>query len=65
MVAEGIGLTVVPKLGVQIGGSPGLAAVPLRNPSVTRNLGVITRRGHSLSDPAKHLLKLMRASLKG
>ncbi|OYW58457.1 MAG: hypothetical protein B7X99_06970 [Rhizobiales bacterium 17-65-6] len=64
MVAEGIGLTVVPKLGVQIGGSPGLAAVPLRNPSVTRNLGVITRRGHSLSDPAKHLLKLMRASLK-
>lgn len=65
MVAEGIGLTVVPKLAMHIGGTPGLVALQLRNPSVTRTLGVITRRGHSLSDPAKFMLRLIKARLRG
>ncbi|TCT04265.1 LysR family transcriptional regulator [Aquabacter spiritensis] len=65
LVAEGIGLTVVPKLAMSIGGTPGLVALGLRNPSVTRSLGVITRRGHSLSEPAKLLLKLVKAQLRG
>ncbi len=64
MVAEGIGLTVVPKLAMGIDGSPGLVALQLKNPSVTRTLGVITRRGHSLSGPAKLMLKLIRAKLR-
>lgn len=64
MVAEGVGLTVVPKLAINIGGTPDLAALTLKNPGVARSLGVITRRGHSMSDPAKFLLKAIRARLR-
>jgi DNA-binding transcriptional LysR family regulator len=60
MVAAGIGLSVVPKLGVAAHAFPGLTGVPLRNPSITRTLGVITRRNAPLSPPAEFLLRLVQ-----
>ena len=44
MVAAGVGCTVVPKLGISTVRVSGVAVVGLRNPSVTRTLGIITRR---------------------
>jgi hypothetical protein len=41
-----------------------MVAVPLRNPSVARTLGIIARRGDPLSPGAVLLVKLIGESLK-
>jgi hypothetical protein len=41
-----------------------MVAVPLRNPSVTRTLGIVARRGDPLSPGAVLLVKLIGGSLK-
>jgi DNA-binding transcriptional LysR family regulator len=64
MVIAGVALTVVPRLAIDVAGSPGLAAVPIVNPSVARTVGVVTKRGIPLSEPAEVLLKLVAKSLK-
>lgn len=64
IVIAGLGLAVVPRLAVDMAGSPGLKAVPLRNPGVTRTLGLLTKRGTSLSAPAEFLAELIEARLK-
>jgi DNA-binding transcriptional LysR family regulator len=63
LVAAGAGLTVLPRVALDIAGLPQLAAVPLRNPSITRTLGAVTRRGIPLSAPAETLLTLIAARL--
>jgi DNA-binding transcriptional LysR family regulator len=63
LVAAGAGLTVLPRVALDIAGLPQLAAVPLRNPSITRMLGAVTRRGVPLSAPADTLLTLIAARL--
>ena len=63
LVAAGAGLTVLPRVALDIAGLPQLSAVPLRNPSITRMLGAVTRRGVPLSAPADTLLTLIAARL--
>lgn len=65
MVQAGIGLTVVPRLALDVTRAPGLALVGLRNPSVTRTLAVFTKRGAPLSPAADALLGLIRTRLGG
>ncbi|MCU0817749.1 MAG: LysR substrate-binding domain-containing protein [Beijerinckiaceae bacterium] len=64
MVIAGVALTVVPRLAIDVAGSPGLVAVPIINPSVARTVGVVTKRGIPLSEPGELLLKLVAKSLK-
>ena len=49
LVAERVALTVAPQLAWSEALSPGLVALPIRNPAVTRTLGLISRRGYPLS----------------
>ncbi|NKC29869.1 LysR family transcriptional regulator [Falsiroseomonas selenitidurans] len=60
MVESGLALAVVPRLAVDAAGSPGVVAVPLRDPGVLRRLGVVSRRGVPLTPAAEALLALLR-----
>ncbi len=64
MVEAGLALAVVPRLAVDAAGSPGVEAVPLRDPSVVRRLGVVSRKGAPLSPAAEALLALLRARFR-
>lgn len=64
MVLAGVALTVVPRLAIDVAGSPSLVAVPIINPGVARTVGVVTKRGIPLSEPGALLLKLITKSLK-
>lgn len=64
MVQAGVGLTVVPRLGVDLADGPGLAAVTLRNPGIVRTIGIVARRGHPLSPAAAALAQLIQAALR-
>src|SRR6266705_3031185 len=61
LVEAGPGVTAVPKLAMPQGGHPTLAAVPLVEPTVTRRLGLIRRRGRSLLPVAQELYALIAA----
>jgi DNA-binding transcriptional LysR family regulator len=63
LVGAGVGLTVLPRVALALAGEPRLVAIPLRNPSITRMLGAVTRRGAPLSGPAEDLLRLIEARL--
>ena len=60
MVLSHVGIAIVPKMAGNMPGVAGLAAVPLRNPSIHRSLGVITRRDRPLSRTAQALLHMVR-----
>lgn len=55
LVEAGLGIAAVPQLAMPPSGSSDLVAVPLTNPVVLRQLGLITRRGRSLSPAAAQL----------
>jgi DNA-binding transcriptional LysR family regulator len=64
LVRAGLGFAVVPQLAVSAADSPGVVAVPLRNPGVSRTLGVVARRGVPLTPAADALLNLLRRHVK-
>ncbi len=64
MVESGIALTVIPRLAIDLARGPSLVEVPIVNPSVTRTLGVVTKRGSPLSEPGQSLLKRITKSLR-
>ena len=64
LVAAGVGCTVLPRLAINIAAEPALIAVSLREPSITRTLGAVTRRGVPLTAPARKLLKLIEIRLQ-
>ena len=55
LVMDGVALTVAPQLAGDVSVAPGIVALPIRNPSITRTLGLITRRGFPLSSPGEIL----------
>lgn len=59
LVAERVALTVAPALAVDAA-TPGIRALPIRNPSVTRTLGIVMRRGFPLSAAGQDLLDIVR-----
>lgn len=64
MVLAGVGLTVVPRLAVDVMGTPGIAAVPLERPGIVRTIGILSRRGVPLSPAAESLAELIRKHLR-
>jgi hypothetical protein len=54
-----VALTVVPRLSLDTVDERGLKLVPLRNPSITRQLGIVSKRGVPLSPLADELRKII------
>jgi DNA-binding transcriptional LysR family regulator len=59
LAAAGVALTVVPRMALDAVDERGLKLVPLRNPSITRQLGIVSRRGTPLSPMADELRKII------
>jgi DNA-binding transcriptional LysR family regulator len=59
LVAAGVGVAVLPRLAIDTDTTSGVVVRPLRNPQVTRTLGVITKRGVPLSPLAAALRSLI------
>ena len=55
LVEAGLGVAAVPSLAMPGKGHPLLVAVPLEEPVVTRQLGLIRKRGRTLAPAAQHL----------
>lgn len=64
LVRAGLGLAIVPQLAINPVDSPGVVVLPLRNPGISRTLGVVSRRGVPLSPAADALLALIRRHVK-
>ncbi|MCZ0737690.1 LysR family transcriptional regulator [Phreatobacter sp. AB_2022a] len=64
MARAGIGLTIVPRLALGVVDTAGIVALPLRNPGVTRTLGIVSKRGIPPSPPAATLLDLIVSALR-
>jgi DNA-binding transcriptional LysR family regulator len=64
MVAEGVGITVLPELAARVSdmtGGRGLVFVPLSGPERKRHIGIITRKSKSLSPIARLFLDQVSA----
>ncbi len=61
MVLEKLGVAVVPNTAVKTQGTAGLVALPLRNPSISRTLGLVVKRGLPISKPAQAMIDLIRS----
>ncbi|MDP2697061.1 LysR family transcriptional regulator [Thalassospira sp.] len=62
MVAEGVGITILPELAARLpdmSGAGGLCFVPLQGPERRRQIGVITRHSKSLSPVARIFLAMV------
>jgi DNA-binding transcriptional LysR family regulator len=59
LAAAGVALTVVPRMALDAVGERGLKLVPLRNPSVARQIGIVSRRGTPLSPMADELRRII------
>jgi len=60
MVAEGVGVAVVPELALQKGAYPELRVIPLVDPVVSRTLVLVTRTSAQLTPAAQALYDLIR-----
>ncbi len=65
LVEAGLGMTVVPRLALDIAGTEGLRMVALRNPGVSRQIGIVSRRSAPLSPLADELRRLVVQELAG
>jgi len=61
-VEAGLGVAAVPRLSMPRKGHPALVSVPIVEPEVTRTVGLIKRRGRSLSPAAERLYDMLRAA---
>jgi DNA-binding transcriptional LysR family regulator len=59
LVRAGLGMTVIPRLAMDSTQTRGLRVLPLRNPGVTRRVGIVSRRSAPLSPVADQLRKLI------
>jgi DNA-binding transcriptional LysR family regulator len=59
LVHAGLGMTVIPRLALDSTVSDGLRVLPLRNPSVSRQIGIVSKRSAPLSPLAHELRKLV------
>ncbi|WP_158266805.1 LysR family transcriptional regulator [Alsobacter soli] len=64
LVAAGVALAIVPRLAVSAADTPGIATVTLRNPGVSRTLGIVSRRGQPLSPAAAALRALIERRMR-
>ena len=59
-VESGLGVAAVPRLSMPRKGHPLLVSVPIVEPEIVRTIGLIRRRGRSLSPAAAHLYDMLR-----
>lgn len=59
LVEAGLGISVLPRLATPFKEHPILTTRPLISPSVSRTIGVIKRRGTTVSPPAQHFMDLL------
>lgn len=64
LVRSGIGCTIVPQLALDVVSADDLVSILLRSPTVSRTLGIITRKGMPLKPAARELLSLVVEALK-
>jgi DNA-binding transcriptional LysR family regulator len=62
LVEAGLGVAVVPRLSMPQGEHATLAQVPLVEPKIDRNVGLICRRGRELSPSARKLYELIETT---
>lgn len=62
LAAEGAAITILPALMSRLGWN-GLVALPFSDVRLSRTLGLVTRRGTTLSAPAQHLVTLLERRL--
>lgn len=62
MVEAGLGVAAVPSLAMPSEDHPTLVSLPLKDPIVTRQIGLIKRRGKTLSPAAQTMYDLLAAS---
>ena len=60
MVANGLGISVMPSLTIQQMESLGLECRPLTRPTVTRRVGILTRRRYPLSSAANAMVETLK-----
>ncbi len=62
MVAEGLGVSVVPSVSQKQMMEMGAKCMPLKAPQITRDVGVLSRRGYPVSSAAAALLDIIENS---
>lgn len=60
LVKAGVGVAAIPSIALPINEHPVLVGVPLVEPEVVRNVGIIKRRGRTLTPAATELEQLVR-----
>lgn len=53
LVERACGITIAPKSNVELHGSSSIVAKPLRGPAISCSFGIVTKRGHPLSQTAE------------
>ena len=64
LVQAGVGLTVLPRLAIDLATAPELVGLPLRNPAITRTLGIVMKRGSPISPAGEVLKKLIETQMR-
>src|SRR5690606_12861919 len=65
MVAQGLGVSLIPRLCAQQMEELGARCVPLGNPSVARRIGIVRLAGQELSAAAQALAQRVRSTIQG
>jgi DNA-binding transcriptional LysR family regulator len=63
LVDAGMGVAAVPGLSVLPGRQDGIVGVPLVNPEISRTLGLISKRHHSMAPAARTLFEMLGEAL--
>jgi len=64
MVAEGLGVAALPELAAVVAHQNGLVQRPLVDPDLRRPIGLVTRRGRSLSPASAAMVELLREDMQ-
>jgi len=59
LVEAGLGISVLPRMATPQEEHPFLVTRPIRNPEISRTIGVVRRRGASLSPAAERFMKML------
>ncbi len=59
LVEAGMGISVLPKMATPLGDHPFLVTRPIHSPEISRTIGVVRRRGATLSPAAERFLQML------
>jgi LysR family carnitine catabolism transcriptional activator len=64
LVSAGLGVAALPELAANVGSDRGLVRRPLNEPHIRRPIGLVTRRGRSLSPAASAMIDYLKEEMK-